>query len=169
MTNFKCSDFLEEWLRYGSEEKVKEPYRFISYYIAFNFLYNGEERFRDKKPSTHMDSEINQIYNFIDSYRSMEILNEIDIFDKLGKKSEYHKRNVRSEKTNVRAIAKEIEEKNIYELFLAIYIVRCNLFHGSKSLIGENGDRNRNLIEEGSEVLKELLEKCKDYYKTKGL
>ena len=55
--------FLNEWIEYGDSKP--EPYRFVSYYIAFNFLYNGESRSRENKPKTNRDSEINQIYDIV--------------------------------------------------------------------------------------------------------
>ena len=45
--------------------------------------------------------------------------------------------------------------KNINDLFLNIYQVRCNLFHGSKAM---ESSRDKNLVKESNIVLKHLLD-----------
>lgn len=157
----KSKRFLEEWLEYG-EQRDKEPYSFISYYIAFNFLYNRYPRERRKTDGSMSTSEFNQILNFIDDrerYRIDKEINFISLFDKLDFDSEYYKSDIWSEKNSNKASAQKIRQKDVYELFYAIYIVRCNLFHGSKSLLNED-DRNKNLLIDGSKVLKELIRIC---------
>lgn len=177
-SNLDCN-FLKEWLDYG-ETIDKEPYKFVAYYIAFNFLYNKHTRIRkyiqDGKEE-ESESELNQIKNFIDahsrpdaevriSFSSLLTLIKPDL-NNPNEKSEYLKENVKSnQKDSTKyADAAKIERgiindkcrgKAIKELFKAIYIVRCNLFHGNKKLKGET-DRNIKLLADGSKILKQLI------------
>ena len=172
-------DFLEEWLKYG-EQRKEEPYQFISYYIAFNFLYNKYER-DDKTPERggQRGREFSQIEKFIKIHYYNNAKIKIDfgsLFEELAFDSEYFIDDVKSNQKNNRNNSVKFADKEIIkmgkmnlrdkkmaveELFYAIYLVRCNLFHGNKKLINE-GERNLRLLEDGSKVLKRLL---KDYLK----
>lgn len=188
MEDFRNLDgnFLKEWLKYGDEMK-EEPYQFISYYIAFNFLYNKHKRtWHDQQK----ESEFNQIKNFIQHHYFNNAEIKIDfksLLNMLGEDSEYLKKNVESERADFKdnkdeedvkkgsgnkgiskqsadketikkgRLYRDCEKNAVYELFYAIYLVRCNLFHGNKQLIGDQ-KRNVGLLKDGSKILRELLD-----------
>ena len=53
-----------------------------------------------------------------------------------------------------------LPKDNIYKfLFLSIYQVRCNLFHGNKYM---DGERDKRLVKEGATILKTFLNKWMD-------
>ena len=104
-------------------------------------MYNGGMR----------ESESNQIYNFIDKWRN--VINIVP-YSLLDENSEYYMRPVVSEKEPGKKAIVKRNSGDLYALFKAIYYVRCNLFHGSKSMRVE---RNYGLLEDGSKILKDLL------------
>ena len=158
----KIVEFLTEWLEYAKSkdnQEQDEPYKFISYYIAFNYLYNQEMR-------SDNEYEFDQIKRFV----KKQISDGFDPYRYIDtQKSEYLKKYVTTERkyTNddkddnatcnqrLNDIRRQYSAGKI-ELFRAIYRVRCNLFHGSKSL--RDHMRNGGLIEDGSKVLKGLLD-----------
>lgn len=113
--------------------------KFISAYIVLNYYYGGM-----RKPK---ESGRNCMVRCAESWCKAF---GVDPFD--CDVSEYQKSPV----LDMRYAEKcyPVENKRT-DLFSAIYQVRCNLFHGNKSL---NDQRDRRLVEQGANVLILLLQ-----------
>ena len=203
-----CMQFIEEWKRYAESRSYgiirnnnidqdnnakQEPYRFISYFIIFNFLYNQVETknkyltYKDilssykRKPNSSLtEREQVEIYTrflMMNGYNPFERDKIKELF-KPGKAyySEYCRKYVSSKRNgnlqydrnnNVNlALIRECKTEGIVPLIQCVYTVRCNLFHGAKCIEGLEHERNRNLVKEGSDILKDLIEfiQCKSLY-----
>ena len=125
----------QEWFQRAKEEC--DPYfKFISIYVALNFLYNadmsGNER---KRMCRYLCNEVGE-----HSYQW-----------KIASNSEFIKSPVVDMKDSN---PYSVKEGDFESLFSAIYTVRCNLFHGNKSL----GDlRDKALVQEAADVLIDVL------------
>ncbi len=133
-------DIAREWLNKAKHSSNVYD-RFISAYIALNFLYGGMPGKSECK-------------------RMIKCLNEICINHGINPFSfsidEYYKLpivDMRPDKNDKSQIAKK---GNRVSLFKAIYQVRCNLFHGNKSLYDE---RDKRLVSQGSDVIIGILNK----------
>ena len=154
-------NFLREWISRGeissSNEEYSQVATFFCYFIAFNYLYNtfSYNVYRDTKCR-----ESEQIKRFVDFctgagkgfITKLEAFNpfpllppDAEIFSQV-KNMRYCKN---SNKQNFEL------HKSINDLFLNIYQVRCNLFHGSKAMVSL---RDKNLVKESNIVLKHLLD-----------
>ena len=132
-------DFVKEWFERGNNEK-NDIYRFFCYFIAFNWLYNHQS---EKEEHMRIISYIGQLEK------------ETDIFSNFDSRS-LQSANVKDERNG--RVKRYIEEESnpLISSFLNIYQVRCNLFHGSKSM---RVPRNEKLIQNSCTVLKEFLER----------
>ena len=87
----KIVEFLTEWLEYAKSkdnQEQDEPYKFISYYIAFNYLYNQEVRGDNEYEFDQIKRYVKkQIDDGFDPYRYIDI-----------QKSEYLKKYVTTER-----------------------------------------------------------------------
>ena len=132
-------DIAKEWLNRGKNE-TEIVYRFICFYIAFNSLYDQEkQRWEYERVSSFIKKymERNPFYNPSSLMHSKEWSKDI--------------KNVRD--GNVKSyIRNESTQKN--KLFMSIYQIRCNLFHGSKSMYYK---RNVDLIQDSANILEDLL------------
>ena len=143
-------DFICEWIKRAEQEKEGSIFQFISYYIAFNHLYSGE------------------IYNYSNNRGELNLLKkyigrivktcEFNPFGNLSSDSELLI-SVSSEKNNKKTDTIRLQEKDINELFTSIYYVRCNLFHGSKSM---HNERNKKLVFDSCKVLRSLFNALND-------
>lgn len=148
-----------EWFAYGFNNKDEEYIvRFMMYWIAFNWLYNEHNsKYMTEKNKRYVLKETERIKEFCEAnmdklsrYDAFES-GDIDIFleDPIcdGVTLRPHRRafdNLRFGTNPVR----------ITNLLLTIYYVRCNLFHGSKSIYNL---RDRGLIKASSIVLEGYL------------
>ena len=155
--------FLKEWVSRGERTSTDEEYSYLTtffcYFVAFNYLFNtfsytvyndkncGEEK-QIKRFIEFCSSNENKIEYGLEGFDPLPLLNpDAELFTvvhdgRLCKS--VHKRN-----------NTEDEEKPIVRLFRNIYRVRCNLFHGSKSMFRL---RDSNLVKESNIVLKNLLD-----------
>ena len=132
------SDFVKEWVERGKNEK-NYVYQFFCYFIAFNWLYNCESNaYEYKRIAEYVKKQISKWNNY-DPFLFLREDWKNPVQDaRTGKIKDY--------------IIKEKDK--IIQLFLQIYQVRCNLFHGSKSMMN---DRNRVLVEDSCKVLCDFL------------
>lgn len=143
-------DFISEWIKRAEQEKEGSVFQFFCYYIAFNHLFNGE------------------IYNYQGKLSELSLLKKyigriikthnLTPYETLSLDSELLK-GVSSEKLNKRTSEIKLRDKDIKELFISIYYVRCNLFHGSKSMYSE---RNNKLVIDSCKVLRSLFNTLND-------
>ena len=134
----------KEWInRAQNTEDVYD--KFISAYIALNFLYNEREERCER------DRMVNYLLNVADYLKidppAAQIIGEYlahPVINMTPRSSKKHQPQKVSDKRS---------------LFEAIYQVRCNLFHGNKTL----GDpRDRRLVAQGADVIIDILTKVKD-------
>jgi hypothetical protein len=112
--------------------------------MALNFLYNSRP---EKEECERM-----RLY-------LMEVTDEIGYRKDLASESEFLKspvKNLTKHKNPKHKGSDEYYVKNgdLESLFKAIYVVRCNLFHGNKALWNA---RDMSLVEESADVLIEVL------------
>lgn len=132
-----------EWIdRAQNSEDIYD--KFISAYIALNFLYN------ERKERCERDRMVNYLLAVTD-YLKFDPLTVHNIDEYLA----YPVVNMtpRASKKNP---PQKVSDKR--SLFAAIYQVRCNLFHGNKTL----GDtRDQRLVAQGADVIIDILTKAK--------
>ena len=138
-------NFVREWIKRAEKEDKGSVFQFVSYYIALNHLYNGIERV-----SNENCGELCLLKKYIKQIASKYNYNP---YDELTSDSELLK-GVHQEKSNKETDKTKLQDEDIEELFTGIYYVRCNLFHGSKSMCSE---RNCRLISDSCKVLCSLF------------
>ena len=152
-------NFVEEWIERANTNEGSYITQFFCYFIALNYLYNAfNYQFLHHNGSGK--TERMMLKNLIRFYhRRSEGLNWNSPYDLLDDNSELL-RVARSETSNNNNHSsyyqKLLDKKDIVELFQNIYTVRCNLFHGSKSM---KSSRNSSLVKDSNLVLKDFLGK----------
>lgn len=141
-----------DWLRRAIESD--DPYdKFISAYFALNFLYGGREEVPERDRMAKCLEEIRNLHNI---HISPDVYKE---YTDKPIKNECPKRHVRNHKASSIKPHKDdwrVEKDNYESLFNAIYQVRCNLFHGNKSI---GSERDTNLVKQGADVIIGILSK----------
>lgn len=138
-------DFVEEWIKRAEQENEGSVFQFVSYYIALNYLFDEGTsldcgNLSEKELLKRYVVSIAEKYNF-NPYKSLSADSEL-------------LKGVCSEKTNRETDKTKLQDEDVEELFISIYYVRCNLFHGSKSMYNE---RNCRLISDSCKVLCSLF------------
>jgi len=178
---------VKEWYERGTNEK-EALFKFVSYWIVFNQLYNyGIENLDDYSETRriqffcrdHIDV-LADIIDFdtpyLDEMKSSPVIDGtaiVDLENKDGDEKaiaiELFKKmsNRRSDRDSVKKrcswIASDYirirdnstrEDTRIISLFMTMYRVRCNLFHGMKR---PNAERDYNLVRDSATILEECL------------
>lgn len=137
-------EFIREWFE-RAEQCNDDIDKFICYYIAFNHLYGAEVDYEAKKVG-----ELDLIHKCVRKYMQQGY----NPYEYISSESELMKgvqsQRYKSKKTR----ATRLRRLDIKELFTSIYYVRCNLFHGAKSM---SNDRNIELIKDSWPILRTLL------------
>ena len=116
--------------------------RFISAYVALNFLYNERDESSERVRMVNYlveaasRSGVDPFACNVDEYLAAPVIN-----------MRSHMRGTNSCK---------VERNNNRELFNAIYQVRCNFFHGNKCL---GNPRDQRLVQQGADVIIRILTK----------
>lgn len=139
-------DFISEWIKRAEREENGSVFQFVCYYIAFNHLYNGEE--------CCGGSNLNELCLLKKCVGHILETNNFAPYNNLSTDSELLK-GVRSERLDRGTNKTKLQNKDVEELFTSIYYVRCNLFHGSKSM---HSERNKKLVIESCKVLRSLFD-----------
>lgn len=134
--------FCREWISRAENEDLNSIYQFMCYYIAINHLYDGLQG------GNELDRFIRYIQNVVQGKK-------FSPFSALGSNSEILK-GVRSERKRRSTDKTKLSNGDVDELVTSIYYVRCNLFHGSKSM---NSPRSQGLIADCCKILRSLFEK----------
>ena len=151
-----------EWFAYGFNDKNEEYIvKFMMYWIAFNWLYNKHYVKHEQDGRTRrLKYEHEKIEEFCDA--NMDKLLRAGVFDSgdvdifkdeaigdgtIGKTPPSHKR----VHDNLRFGTDSVKNTS---LLLSIYFVRCNLFHGSKSI---RVRRDLDLVKASAKILEEYL------------
>ena len=138
------SQLAAEWIdRAQNAEDIYD--KFISAYIALNFLYNEREERCER------DRMVNYLMN-VTNYLRIDPIAAHNIEEYLA----YPVVNMTPRSPRKRQSQKVFDKRS---LFAAIYQVRCNLFHGNKTL----GDhRDRRLVAQGADVIIDILTRVKN-------
>lgn len=134
-----------EWYYFGLKHKSDNIIKFMTHWFAFNWLYD------EMSGRTERD----RIIKFCEE--KMNILAKYDAFsdEAISVFLEYP---VKSEKHHMYKYANErfnaVKNKSISALFETMYMVRCNLFHGSKSM---RNSRDVKLVESSAVILEGYL------------
>lgn len=137
MTDFT---FVRGWFDRGQKEEKGSIFQFFCYFIAFNFLY---DKFSGRDRNKVEQLVVNDIVPLF-SDKASAILEQNAAF--------YNEPEAcfRGE----RSVAKLTRESPLKDVFLNIYQVRCNLFHGSKAM---DTLRDHALISTSANVLERFL------------
>ena len=114
------ADFIREWVDRANTGEEGSVFQFVCYYIAFNSLYDEEQGRREFDRITKCVKNMLAQYNF-NPYNYIESNSEL-------------LKGVMSERSHNRTDAGKLARHNIVELYKSLYYVRCNLFHGAKSM-----------------------------------
>lgn len=161
-------NFIRYWKTAGDKE-TDDVHRFVCYFIIFNYLYEAHcyQRHyncgRYKRNGNQCEScpERIRIRKMLKDCRSILGENFIDALN-LSDDSELIKnvQEVRNGEVMDNSYDNTVDIENtgdiyeIYKLFMNIYQVRCNLFHGQKAMIIE---RDKGLVKESADVLQQFL------------
>lgn len=163
-------EFIEEWKnradKMGDGPNVCLS-KFFCYFIAFNYLYftYGVNNSNLKEDDVSMKGERKMIGGLLRYLEKNKLYEDKSPYDLLDKDCELLSV-VRSNKSNlkeddVKRFMNNLKTRNINQLFQNIYTVRCNLFHGSKSMMVY---RNSKLVKESNIILKDLLNRVLETY-----
>ena len=134
------ADFIREWVDRANTGEEGSVFQFVCYYIAFNSLYDEEQGRRELDRITKCVKNMLEQYNF-------NPYNYIDSNSELLK-------GVMSERSHNRTDAGKLAQHNIVELYKSLYYVRCNLFHGAKSM---DYARSKGLVRDCCAILRSLF------------
>ena len=145
-------DYGLEWYRYGLEKGDEPIMRFMMHWIAFNWLYSsfckcvGE----DLKEAAAIKIFCESNYTKLSKYDpfttdAFQVFLENPVEDEHNGSTRIRRFEDLRHKTGL---------QRMIALFLTIYQVRCNLFHGSKSLRIE---RDVSLVRAASVILEGYL------------
>ena len=156
------SKHAEQWYKYGHEAE-DDVARFMFFWISFNWLYNAHEYQRYRPEFFHPadyrgdPSERELILNCVDDL--FERLKQYTPFSKeefqvFDTRAVQDEKSGRVRKIDFELLHSDLEEERIRGMFLTLYQVRCNLFHGSKVL---RSGRDDDLICSGAQILEGYL------------
>ena len=147
-------DNAKEWDRYARTTGDDSFAQFMMYWIGFNFLYSDYKRGERDSEKLQIERLCEARFNDLERYDPFAEDTEIHVFleHPIGKgvSSSYRQpRQLRNEgghlpprRMTPRQLWEVVRSGNGLErvqcLFITLYQVRCNLFHGSKSPYDEN-------------------------------
>ncbi len=135
--------YVQGWYERGKEEE-DIIFKFVSYFIAFNFLYR-----QNNETGPDKESMKNYVTSTVQRFYPGDF-----VFELISPNSEYYRPSSKLPQNRERSAM--IQDRTIEELFCAIYRVRCNLFHGSKAM---KSLRDQRLVRDGAKVLEDYLSK----------
>lgn len=126
-------DYALEWYRYGLEKNDDAIVKFMMHWIAFNWLYS-EYRLNSRTHESdaikaYCENNYDRLSQF-DAFASPAI----DIFLDRPVRDILNGRVTAEGTDRYRSLIYGSGLERVTSLILTIYHVRCNLFHGSKSL-----------------------------------
>lgn len=141
-----------EWFEEGKSKET--VFKFMAFWLAFNFMYSRSVYDKEEKLiNEFLDDNKDKLKNSYDKIFSnmidLEIFNELPVYDGRGGR---RKKAVETHNNFLYACDKTEKAR---ALILMIYQVRCNLFHGNKSL---GNKRDMKLIKASADVMEIILE-----------
>ena len=144
--------------------KVKDDFftKFMMHWIAFNWIYSKYD-IRNKKHPREIDAILNCVSSNMSIFKRYNAFacKEIDVFLQSPINDE-RTGNIKTDIWNVLKNERKKDDERILALFESLYKVRCNLFHGSKSI---RNDRDIELVKASSVILEGYLNELLDEYK----
>ena len=142
-----------EWYKYGLEKNDDAIVKFMTHWIAFNWLYSECRSSSRTLESEAIEKYCEKHYSELSKFNAfaspaITVFQERPVHD-------VFKGRVTAEGTDrYNSLIHDTGLKQLTSLILTIYHVRCNLFHGSKSL---NLDRDVELVRASSIILEGYL------------
>ncbi len=140
-----------EWYQYGLKNNDDDIVKFMMHWIAFNWLYNEYREGGDEKNAIRTFCREN--YNKLSSYNAFRS-QAINIFMEQPVRSVVSGMVTSEHNSLYRDVVRGEGLSRLSSLMLTIYHVRCNLFHGSKSLMIK---RDLDLVRSSSIILEGYL------------
>lgn len=137
--------FAQYWYTKGKDE-TDLTNRFFCFFVSFNALYNQYK----------CGNEPARIMQLVAICFLRKDFNDLSL--KIAQNGELYKTKVKDMRNGQNSSLYDLEElraNNPISIFMAIYQVRCNLFHGSKKDLA----RDKELIKESSVLLESFLKK----------
>lgn len=139
--------FVKEWKEKGDVEQDRFN-KFFSYYIALNGLYENE--------FSEISSEKEKLSLLVSKYVcNPNFTLSINMHD-YSHLTDHQLLNMKTNKDCKLYKLEDLKQGNIFSIFMAIYQIRCNLFHGGKCIRNEN---DVNIVSDANNILKQFLEK----------
>lgn len=139
------------WYEYGCKNREPSYVRFLAHWMAFNWLYSN---FPGDDERSKIESFLNHYYSCIEA--NTDFNNPIykpffckEVIDMKYKNSYWSKKNFQT-LINPHQPMKD----RINALFMTMYQVRCNLFHGQKN---PESSRDRELVESTAIILEHYI------------
>lgn len=139
--------FVKEWKDKGDVEQ-NQFNKFFSYYIALNVLYENE--------FPEISSEKEKLSLLVSKYVCNPNFTLSINMDDYSHLTDHQLLNMRTNKNCKLYKLEDLKQGNIFSIFMAIYQIRCNLFHGGKCIRNEN---DVNIVSDANDILKQFLEK----------
>lgn len=111
-----------EWFKYGLEIDDDYIIKFMMYWVAFNWFYSDGVLEDRKALELYCDKNLEKLKKF-DAFgnKACKVLMEKAV-GKGNNSPSYHQRE----------LLRDLKARDVKALFLTMYQIRCNLFHGSK-------------------------------------
>lgn len=154
-------EIVNEWYNYGLSIGDDFFMKFMMHWIGFNWVYSSYENKNEGHPS-EIVAICSCVSENIDTFKKYDAFNseEIQIF--LEKAIVDGRTGKRYEKFWKQLSENKNEDERILALFKTLYKVRCNLFHGSKSI---HNPRDIKLVKASSVILEGYLKVFLDEHK----
>lgn len=134
----------KEWYQYGLKSGDDFFMRFMMHWIGFNWLYNQIGGSDERTKIKDFYNQNRKKFDKVDPFNLTDINAFLEgaVFDVA--KGCPHTRDY-----------EKLKEYNVEALLMTLYQVRCNLFHGSKSL---RVKRDRELVRASANILEKYME-----------
>ena len=142
-----------EWYKYGLQKNDEAVVKFMMHWIAFNWLYSEFKHSSNTRESDAITEYCKYEYEKLSRYDAFSTP-EIDIFLDKPVCDIRRGRITEDGKSRFKTLRWGSGIDQLTSLLLTIYHVRCNLFHGSKSL---REDRDIQLVRASSIILEGYL------------
>ncbi|MBR5512788.1 MAG: hypothetical protein IKV85_02225 [Ruminococcus sp.] len=154
-----------EWYKRGLKFKRDHITKFMMHWIAFNWLYseyrkmnrnnNGKKKHNYNDEKECIEKYVNNKIMYLKKYNAYST----DAYDKIINREGGIREGTNGDINDYvieayRKLKNRRNSSNVKYLFLIIYQIRCNLFHGSKSL----NESDVKLVEWASVILEGYLE-----------
>ncbi len=146
-------DYALEWFTYGLQNNDDAIIKFMMHWIAFNWLYSEYRRNSRTYEAEAIKAFCEKNFDKLSRYNAFTSPT-IDVFLERPVRDILNGRVTAEGTDRYRSLKYDSGLEQLTSLVLTIYHVRCNLFHGSKSL---KIDRDVELVRASSIILEGYL------------